>query len=131
MRPSLSGLSEGTHAGDVQSLEDLLRACLERLAVLARDNGERARAGRLDQAANLLRDEPTSLSDGALSDREREVAMLVARGFSNRQIASELIVSERTVDSHVSHILRKLSLVSRAQIAAWAVQQRPQFRVVP
>jgi len=52
-----------------------------------------------------------------LTRREREVAFLVAQGFSNRQIASELVVSERTVDHHVSNILKKLNLSSREQVA--------------
>ncbi len=66
-----------------------------------------------------------------LSPRERQVACLVARGCSNRQIGLELFVSERTVDTHVSHILRKLELTSRAQIAAWVVERQPRFRVLP
>jgi DNA-binding NarL/FixJ family response regulator len=60
----------------------------------------------------------------ALSAREWEVAVLVTRGCSNRQIADELVVSERTVDTHVSHILHKLHISSRAQIAAWVVLER-------
>ena len=60
----------------------------------------------------------------ALSAREWEVAVLVTRGCSNRQIADELVVSERTVDTHVSHILHKLYISSRAQIAAWVVLNR-------
>ncbi len=47
----------------------------------------------------------------------------IARGLTNRDIADELGVSERTVDSHVLHILNKLGFRSRAQIAAWAAQQ--------
>src|SRR5262249_3447751 len=60
---------------------------------------------------------------GALSPREREVAMLVARGYTNQQIASDLVISEATVASHVVHILAKLAFSSRAQIAAWVVEQ--------
>ncbi|HYQ83606.1 MAG TPA: response regulator transcription factor, partial [Rubrobacter sp.] len=60
----------------------------------------------------------------ALTRREEEVAALVAQGLSNRQIASELHLSERTVENHVSKILRKLRLASRAEIAAWATHQR-------
>jgi DNA-binding NarL/FixJ family response regulator len=116
---------------DTQSLEDLVRLCLENLAAIALEQGERLRAARLLEAASLLREEAPDDNAAALSDREWEVAMLVARGLSNRQIATELVVSERTVDTHVSHILRKLQLVSRAQIAAWAVQHRRQFRVLP
>ena len=48
----------------------------------------------------------------------------MARGLTNRQIASELHLSERTIGNHVSNILRKLGLASRAQVAAWATRQR-------
>jgi non-specific serine/threonine protein kinase len=57
-----------------------------------------------------------------LTRREEEVVHLIVRGRSNRQIADELIISERTADSHVSHILTKLGFTSRAQIAVWAVE---------
>ena len=57
-----------------------------------------------------------------LTAREREVAALVARGFSNRQIAEALVIGVRTAESHVAHIMDKLGLSSRAQVAAWAVQ---------
>ena len=60
----------------------------------------------------------------ALTRREEEVAYLVARGLTNRHIAQELYLSERTIENHVSKILRKLGLASRAEIAAWATQQR-------
>ena len=53
-----------------------------------------------------------------LTRREREVAKLVAQGLTNRQIAEELFVSERTVDHHVSNILKKLNLSSREQVAS-------------
>jgi len=59
-----------------------------------------------------------------LTRREREVALLVARGLTNRQIASELSVSRSTVNNHVARILRKLGLRSRAQIAAWVTERR-------
>jgi DNA-binding NarL/FixJ family response regulator len=58
-----------------------------------------------------------------LSKREREVAALVARGLTNREIARTLFVSERTAENHVQHILAKLGFGSRAQIAAWAVSE--------
>ena len=60
-----------------------------------------------------------------LTRREREVAALVTRGFTSRQIASELVLSERTVDNHVANILKKLSLHSREQIAARLAEQSP------
>jgi predicted ATPase/DNA-binding CsgD family transcriptional regulator len=58
-----------------------------------------------------------------LTRREREVAALIARGLTNRQIADALFIAERTVDTHVEHILAKLGVGSRAQIAAWVVEQ--------
>ncbi len=54
-----------------------------------------------------------------LSAREEEVAALVAEGLSNRQIAERLFLSERTAQNHVQHILTKLDLSNRAQVAAW------------
>ena len=58
---------------------------------------------------------------GGLTAREREVAALIAQGNSNREIAEHLVVSERTVESHVTNILSKLGFPSRASIAVWAV----------
>ena len=58
-----------------------------------------------------------------LTRREREVAVLVSMGKSNREIAEELVVSERTAATHVSNILNKLNFSSRSQIAAWAVKK--------
>jgi|GEM_PF-7058472 len=55
-----------------------------------------------------------------LTPREREVATLVAHGLTNRQIASELSISERTAGNHVARILKKLELHARAQIASRA-----------
>jgi DNA-binding CsgD family transcriptional regulator/tetratricopeptide (TPR) repeat protein len=59
---------------------------------------------------------------GGLTPREREVAALVARGLSNRAIADQLVVGERTVETHVTNVLGKLGFSSRAQIAVWAVE---------
>lgn len=60
---------------------------------------------------------------GGLTPREREVAQLVAQGKSNREIAAILILSERTAERHVANIMNKLGFNSRAQIAAWVVEQ--------
>jgi DNA-binding NarL/FixJ family response regulator len=59
---------------------------------------------------------------GGLTSREREVARLVARGLSNRAIADELVLGERTIETYVGNILSKLGFTSRAQIAAWVVE---------
>jgi non-specific serine/threonine protein kinase len=58
-----------------------------------------------------------------LSPRERQVAVLIAQGYTNQRIADELIISEWTVDTHVRHILTKLDFRSRAQVAVWATEQ--------
>jgi len=58
--------------------------------------------------------------DSPLSPRELEVARLVAQGLTNKQIGQTLYVSERTAENHVQHILAKLGLRNRSQIAAWA-----------
>jgi DNA-binding CsgD family transcriptional regulator len=59
-----------------------------------------------------------------LTSRGTEVARLVAAGRSNREIADLLVITEGTVEVHVKHILSKLGLRSRAQVAAWGADER-------
>ncbi|MDI9979420.1 protein kinase [Rhodococcus sp. IEGM 1307] len=69
---------------------------------------------------------PDKASDSAapaLTRREQQVADLVAQGMTNREIAAKLVISQRTAQGHVEHILAKLGFTSRAQIAAWVVEQ--------
>jgi non-specific serine/threonine protein kinase len=61
---------------------------------------------------------PDAWTDLPLTPREREIAQLVAVGKTNKDIASELIIAHRTVDTHVENILTKLGFTSRTQIAA-------------
>jgi DNA-binding NarL/FixJ family response regulator len=76
-------------------------------------------AQHLDGAKVSIRAAGGRLSNGmpALTAREREIAALIARGLTNRQIARQLFVSVRTVEAHVSRILDKLSVRSRSAIA--------------
>ena len=78
-------------------------------------------------ARKLLQEisEPSSSGQdvGSLTEREVTVLKLVAQGFSNRDIANELTVSEATVRTHVSHILAKLDLSSRTQAALYALRR--------
>ena len=60
---------------------------------------------------------------GGLTEREREVVRLVAQGKSNREIAEALIVTKRTIETHINNILYKLNLTSRAQIVVWAIEK--------
>ncbi|WP_137816253.1 ATP-binding protein [Gandjariella thermophila] len=67
---------------------------------------------------------PTGHQGMPLTRRERQIAELVAEGLSNREIASRLVISPRTAEAHVEHILVKLEFNSRAQIAAWVAEKR-------
>ena len=59
-----------------------------------------------------------------LSAREREVMRLIARGYSYKEVAGELFISIKTVESHVSAVLRKLQLSSRHELTAWATARK-------
>jgi DNA-binding NarL/FixJ family response regulator len=59
-----------------------------------------------------------------LSAREREVMRLIARGYSYKEVAAELFISIKTVETHVSAVLRKLQLSSRHELTAWALERR-------
>ena len=59
-----------------------------------------------------------------LSAREREVMRLIARGYQYKEVAKELFISVKTVETHVSAVLRKLQLSSRHELTAWAVGRR-------
>lgn len=62
---------------------------------------------------------PPSSAGAALTRRERQVADLIARGRTNKEIARSLVISQRTAETHVEHILLKLGFTSRTQVAAW------------
>jgi non-specific serine/threonine protein kinase len=123
-----------------EGLERLVAVGLELAAGAARAKGQARRAARLAGAVAALAGgaalAPVGLAHapspaagptaragrdpwGPLSAREREVAALIAEGLTNRQIAEQLVISERTADTHVQNILSKLGLVCRAQVAAW------------
>jgi predicted ATPase/class 3 adenylate cyclase/DNA-binding CsgD family transcriptional regulator len=77
----------------------------------------------LSAAPSELHGQEAPRSDAAqasLTPREREVAALIAKGSTNREVAASLVISERTAEGHVQSILNKLGFRSRAQIAAWA-----------
>lgn len=103
--------------------------------------GERAYAMSFEQGAAVRVDEalgyalgqqrraepaPKAESVTPLSRREQEIAGLVAQGMSNKEIANSLVISRRTAEAHVEHILVKLGFTSRGQIAAWQSEQRNQ-----
>ena len=99
-----------------------------RARAVARDAATTAR--RLGMAASLARaDGVLRRADRARQDavpltaREREVLGRLAHGASNREIATELVLSERTVETHVRNTLAKIGVANRAQAAVWAVEQ--------
>jgi DNA-binding NarL/FixJ family response regulator len=59
-----------------------------------------------------------------LTEREREVMRLIARGYSYREVAGELFISVKTVETHMSNVLRKLQLSSRHELTRWASDRR-------
>lgn len=102
------------------------RALIEELAATITD--ESLRDNFLQQAMLMLpHSRPPSLKQaakqayGGLTAREREIAALIAQGRFNREIADLLVLSERTIETHVSNIMLKLNLTSRRQIASWAI----------
>lgn len=73
-------------------------------------------------SARLLREVRAPESPETLTERETEVLRLVAQGKTNKEIARELEIGEKTVKTHVSNILAKLGMQSRTQAALYAVQ---------
>jgi DNA-binding NarL/FixJ family response regulator len=73
--------------------------------------------------ARSLSTPAASSTGGPLTAREWEVATLLSRGWTNRQIAQHLVIAPSTVERHVANILSKLDLASRTQVAAWAIDR--------
>jgi DNA-binding CsgD family transcriptional regulator len=114
----------------VQGARDALVAARETIGSLTQtiDDAELREHFRQTALATLPKAKPISPKRaaaekyGGLTERERSVAALIAQGKSNREIADQLVVSERTVESHVANILFKLGFASRTQVAAWVVE---------
>jgi predicted ATPase/DNA-binding CsgD family transcriptional regulator len=83
----------------------------------------RAVAAALQEPPHALGQAPGSSDTVPLTARERQIAALVAQGLSNPDIAARLVISARTAETHVRHIMVKLGLTGRAQIAAWSAAQ--------
>jgi DNA-binding NarL/FixJ family response regulator len=88
-----------------------------------RENFRRRANAMIPPAQPLTPRQAAKEEFGGLTQRERQVAAVVARGLSNQEIAGELVVSVKTVEAHVTRILSKLGFSSRAQIAAWTVEK--------
>jgi len=97
-----------------------------------------AKGGAMDQAEAIAfalgessrpRPDASRAGPGQLTRREQDVAVLVAQGQSNGQIAATLVISVRTVETHVQHIMDKLGCSTRAQIAAWSAARPPPAKI--
>ena len=86
------------------------------------EGAEYALSEEADQSEVTIGQGPSTYNEPTdeLTPREQEVAALVAQGLTNRQVSTELGISERTAGNHVARILKKLGLRSRTQIAGWA-----------
>jgi len=78
--------------------------------------------------ALLARTDAAARAANPLSPRETEVASLIALAMSNKQIAERLVLSERTVETHVRSILAKLGYSTRTEIATWSLRRAPDTR---
>lgn len=99
----------------------------EQLIKAIRDavSGQLVVSPQLTQALALaLRDEQPDIANSIekLTQREREILQLIARGYANKSIASSLTIAEGTVKVHVKNLLKKLQLRSRLEAAVWAVE---------
>ncbi len=89
-------------------------------SLLQPESNKRARK----KIAELTQGNQSGALTETLTEREREVLTLVTRGYTNKQIAETLCVSEKTARNHVSHILEKLGLSRRSEAAAYAVEYK-------
>lgn len=80
-------------------------------------------AGELDKYAHLLGEPDAEDRYALLTERERQVFLLAARGASSRQIAGELSLSVRTVETHRANLLRKLNVKSQSELVLYAVKR--------
>jgi predicted ATPase/DNA-binding CsgD family transcriptional regulator len=96
----------------------------ERAFGLAHQKGRRLSREQVTAVAlgGPLEPGTTPAAERVLTAREAEIAAMIAQGMSNRDIASALVIGQRTVEGHVEHMLRKLGFVSRAQIAVWIAE---------
>lgn len=133
----LAGAAEALGRRGGSLLNEQFEAPIERLLERAGHRLGRAEADRLKAEGArmalpaLLAEalaEPGAETGPPLTAREREIAGLVARGLTNVEIARELFISKRTVESHVDHIKQKLGAGTRNQVMAWGLRELPEVR---
>jgi DNA-binding CsgD family transcriptional regulator/tetratricopeptide (TPR) repeat protein len=100
---------------------DTLAATIDEATL--REGFARRAAALIPEIQSLTPRQSMKRDFGGLTQRERQVAAVIAQGLSNQEIAESLVVSIKTVEAHITRILSKLGFHSRAQIAAWAVEK--------
>lgn len=103
---------------------DELRAAIDRVAAGDAVFSPRLAGFVLDAFAGTIETAQVDEDLDRLSEREREVMRLIARGYAYKEVASELYISPKTVETHVSSVLRKLQLSSRHELTRWASDRR-------
>jgi DNA-binding NarL/FixJ family response regulator len=117
------GLAALRSAGDLQLAADLTRQAATEFRRLDMPGPLRSADSLLSQlTADVKQANP-------LTVRESEIVTLVASGMSNRQIAQQLVLSERTIETHIRNVLGKLNLTSRVDITRWVGNDARQVRV--
>ncbi|HUR18926.1 MAG TPA: AAA family ATPase [Acidimicrobiales bacterium] len=108
--------------GDLDEAQMLLRAARAKAAALGM-------AALGEKITALVRRVEGADPTRALTKREREVADLLSQGLTNRELAKRLFIAERTAENHVQHILGKLGLSNRSQLAVWAATKDDQAQL--
>ncbi|MCU0486266.1 MAG: response regulator transcription factor [Anaerolineales bacterium] len=123
--PSIRAGAQGYLLKDIQprDLVQAIRETYQGKAQLHPDIARRLMAA-VSGAAPIRPEKPMALPQDlqGLTEREREVLNLIARGLNNREIAEKMVISEKTVKTHVSNLLDKLGLEDRTRAAIWALK---------
>jgi len=115
--------------GRVAAREDVAAAVEAQLAMSGQFEQRRLarpsyQLGVLDAFAGTIEVAQVDEDLDRLTEREREVMRLIARGYAYKEVAAELFISIKTVETHVSSVLRKLQLSSRHELTRWATSRR-------
>ncbi len=123
--PAIRAGAQGYLLKDIQP-RDLVQAIRETFHGKAQLHPDVARrlmlAVSADAPSKEVKQAPIPIEAQELTDREREVLGYIARGFTNREIAEKMVISEKTVKTHVSNLLDKLNLEDRTRAAIWALK---------
>jgi DNA-binding NarL/FixJ family response regulator len=125
--PAIRAGAQGYLLKDIQP-HDLVQAIRETYQGKAQLHPDVARRlmNAVSGVAPIMDEKPVPLDDesSGLTEREQEVLEYIAQGFTNREIALKMVISEKTVKTHVSNLLDKLGLEDRTRAAIWALKHR-------